>query len=154
MKVVECVEIVCKKEVSILHSVFDTLCCLLLHEVGVLEQIVAHLTHAEESVACWTQTNKLLHSHRIQFVLEEPECLAIHSAIEGMVEGVLTEIIVSYIILCHISIDFFCLDSISQTTGVRGQQSQLTVAWVFYAHVIEVKVVHVQLGKSSTERPT
>ena len=51
--------------------------------------------------------------HRIQFVLEESDCLAIHSAIEGMVEVVLTEIVVSRSIPRHISIDIFCLDSIS-----------------------------------------
>ena len=70
-----------------------------------LDHVVAHLTRAEESVALWTQNNKLLHRHRIQFVLEESDCLAIHSAIEGMVEGLLTEIIVSCSILCHVSID-------------------------------------------------
>ena len=84
MEVVECVQIVCKMQVSILHPAFETLCCLLLHGIGVLEHVVAHLTRAEESVALWTQTNKLLHRHRIQFVLEESD-----SAIEGMVEGVL-----------------------------------------------------------------
>ena len=60
MKVVECVQIVCKLQVSILHSTFGTHCCLPLHGVGVLGQIVAHLTRTEESVAFWTQTNKLL----------------------------------------------------------------------------------------------
>ena len=105
MKVFECVQIVRKMQVSNLHPAFDTLCCLLLHEVGVLERIVAHLTHAEESVSFCTQTNKLLHRHRIQFVLEEYECLAIHSDIEVMIEGVLTEIIVSRSIPCHISRD-------------------------------------------------
>ena len=83
LKVVECVQIVCKMQVSILHPAFDTLCCLLLHGVGVLEQNVAHLTRAEENVAFWTQTNKLLHRHRIRFILDESECLVIHSAIEG-----------------------------------------------------------------------
>ena len=124
MKVVECIQIVRKLQVSILHPAFDTLCYLLLHGVGVLEQVVAHLTCAEESVAFWTL--------RIQFVLEESECLAIHSAVEGMVEGVLTEIIVSCSILCHISIDIFCLNSISQIILVHEQQSQLTVTWVFW----------------------
>ena len=143
MKVVECVQVVCKMQVSILHPAFNALCCLLLHVVGVLEQIVAN--RAEESVAFWTQTNKLLHRHRIQFVLEEYECLAIHRSIEGIVEGVLTEIIVSCNILCHISIDIFCLSSICQANRVREQQSQLTVTWAFYEHVIVVKVVHVQL---------
>ena len=71
MKVVECVQILCKMQVSILRLAF------------------------------WTQTNKMLHRHQIQFFLEESDCLAIRSAIEGMVEGVLTEIIVSCIILCH-----------------------------------------------------
>ena len=52
---------------------------LLLHGVGVLEHVVAHLTRAEESLALWTQANKLLHRQRIQFVLEESDCLAIHS---------------------------------------------------------------------------
>ena len=145
MNVIECVQIVCKMQASILHTVFDTLCCLLLHGVGVLEHVVAHLTRAEESVAFWTQANKLLHRHRIQVGFEESECLAIHSAIEGMAEELLTEIIVSCSILCHISIDIFCLNSISQTTRVHEQQSQLTIAWVFYAHVIVVKIVHVQL---------
>ena len=126
MKVVECVQIVCKLHVSIFHPAFDTLCCFLLHGVGVLEQIAAHLAHAEESAAFWRQTNKLLHRHRIQLVHEESECLAIHSAVEGMVEGVLTEIVVSCSILCHISIDIRSLNSISQTTRVREQQSQLT----------------------------
>ena len=86
--------------------------------------------------------DELLHRHRIQFVLEESECLAIHSAIEGMVEGLLTEIIVSCSILCHISI---YLNSISQTIRGHEQQSQLTMVWVFYTHVIVVKVVHAQL---------
>ena len=117
--------------------------------VGVLEQIVAHLTCAEESVAFWTQTNKLLHRDRIQLVLEESECLAIHSVIEGMVEGVLTEIIVSCSILCHISIDIFCLNSIGQTIRVREQQSQLPVTWVFYRHV---SVVTSRARKSSRRR--
>ena len=125
-----------KLQVSILHPTFDTLHCLLLHGVGVLEQVVAHLISAEESVALWMQTNKLLHRHQIQFVLEESGCLAIHSAIEGMVEGVLTEIIVSCSILCHIFIDMFCLNSIGQTIRVREQQSQLIVGWLFCAHVI------------------
>ena len=49
MKVVECVQIVCKLHVSILHLAFDTLCCLLLHGVGLLEHVIAH--RAEESVA-------------------------------------------------------------------------------------------------------
>ena len=93
MKVSARIQIVFKMQVSILHPAFDT--CLLLHGVGVLEHVVAHLTRAEESAALWTQPNKLLHRHRIQFVLEESDCLAIHSAIEGMVEGVLTKIIVS-----------------------------------------------------------
>ena len=95
MKVFERAQIVFKMQASIRHPAFDTLCCLLLHGVGVLEHVVVHLTSAEESVALWTQPNKLLHRHRIQFVFEESDCLAIHSAIEGMVEGVLTEIIVS-----------------------------------------------------------
>ena len=125
MEVVECIQIVGKLQASILHPAFDTLCCLLLHGVGVLEQVFSHLTRAEESVACWAQTNKLLHMHRIQFVLEESECIAIHSV---MVEGVLTEIIVRCSILCHISIDIFCLNSISQANRAREQQSQLTVA--------------------------
>ena len=145
MKVSEPVQIVFKIQMSILHPAFNTLCCLLLHGVGVLEHVVAHLTQAEESVALWTQPNKLLHRHRIQFVLEESDCLAIHSAIEGMVEGVLTEIIVSRSIPRHISIDIFCLDSIGQTIRVREQQSQLIAAWLFYTHVIVVKVIHVQL---------
>ena len=81
MKVFERVQIVCKMQLSILHPAFDTFCCLLLHGVGVLERVVAHLTRAEESVALWTQTNKLLHRHRIQFILEESDCLAIRSAI-------------------------------------------------------------------------
>ena len=118
MKVSEHIQIVFKIQVSILHPAFDTLCCLLLHGVGVLEHVVAHLTRAEESVTLWTQPNKLLHSQRIQFVLEESDCLAIHSAIEGMVEEVLTEIIVSRRIPRHISIDIFSLDSISQTIRV------------------------------------
>ena len=142
MKVSERVQIVFKMQVSIVHPAFDT---LLLHWVGVLEHVVAHLTRAEESVALWTQPNKLLHSHRIQFVLEEFDCLAIHSAIEGMVEGVLTEIIVRRSFPRHISIDIFYLDSISQIIRVREQQSQLIAAWVFYTYVIVVKVIHVQL---------
>ena len=40
----ECVQIVCKMQESINHPSFDTLCCLLLHEVGVLENVVARLT--------------------------------------------------------------------------------------------------------------
>ena len=80
MKVSERIQIVFEMKVSILHPAFDTLCCLLLHGVGVLEHVVAHLTRAEVSVALWTQPNKLLHRHRIQFVLEESDCLAIHSA--------------------------------------------------------------------------
>ena len=60
--------------------------------------------------------------------------------------GVLTEIIASRSILCHISINIFCLNSISQTIRVREQQSQLAVTSVFYADVIVVKVVHVQHG--------
>ena len=92
MNVFACVQIVFKMQVSIIHPTFDTLCCLLLHSVGGLEHVVAHLIRAEENVALWTQTNKLLHRHRIQFVLEESDYLAIHIAIEGMVEGVLTEI--------------------------------------------------------------
>ena len=140
-----CRQIACKMQVSILHPAFDTFCYLLLHGVGVLEPVVAHLTRAEESVALWIQTNKLLHRHRIQFVLEESDCLANRSVIEGMVEGVLTEIIVSYSILCHISIDIFCLNSKGQTIRDRQQQAQLIAMWVFYAHVIVVKVVHVQL---------
>ena len=86
MKVVECVQIVCKMKVSILHTALDTLCCLLLHGVGVLEHVVAHLTRAEESVALWTPTNKLLLRHRIHFVLGESDCLAIYSA-RGDSEG-------------------------------------------------------------------
>ena len=58
MKVFERVQIVFKMQGSILHPAFDTLCCLLLHGVGVLEHVVAHLTHADESVALWTQTQK------------------------------------------------------------------------------------------------
>ena len=123
MKVSERIQIVFKMQVSILHPAFVILCCLLLHGAGVLEHVVAHLTRAEESVALWTLLNKLLHRHRIQFVLEDSDCLAIHSAIEGMVEGVLTEIIVSRGIPRHISIDIFCLDSIRQVIRVRGQQS-------------------------------
>ena len=53
IKVSQCVQIVFKMKVSILHPTFDTLCCLLLHRVGVLEHVVAHLTLAEESVALW-----------------------------------------------------------------------------------------------------
>ena len=87
MKVSERIQIVFKMQVSILHPAFDTLCCLLLHGVGVLEHVVARLTHAEEHVALWTQPNKFLHRHRVQFILEESDCLAIHSAVEGMVEG-------------------------------------------------------------------
>ena len=105
MKVYECVQIVFKMYVSILHPTFDTLCCLLLHRVGVLENVVAHLTCAEESAAL--------------------RCLAVHIAIEGMIEGVLTEIIVSRSIPRHISIDIFCLDSIGQTIRICEQQSQL-----------------------------
>ena len=75
MKVVDCIQIVCKLQVSILHAAFNTLCCLLLHGVGVLEQVVAHLTRVEESVSFWTQTNKLLHRHRIQFALSNPSAL-------------------------------------------------------------------------------
>ena len=126
----ECVQILFKMQVN---------------GVGVLERVVAHLTRTEESVTLWTQTNKLLHRHRIQFVLEECDCLAIHSAIEWMVEGVLTEIIVSCSILCHNSIDIFCLNSIAQTIHVREQQLQLITTWVFCAHVIVERVVHVQL---------
>ena len=74
---------------------FDTLCCLLLHMVGVMERVVAHLTYTEESVALLTQTDKLLHMHGIQFLLEESDCLTFRNTIEGMVEGVLTEIVVS-----------------------------------------------------------
>ena len=144
MKVSERIQIVFKMQVSILHPAFDTLCCLLLHVVSVLEHVVAHLTRVWESVALWTQPNKLLHRHRIQFVLEESDCLAIHSAMEGMVEGVFTGIIVSRSIPRHISIDIFCLDSIGQTIRVREQQSQLITAWLFYTHVIVVKVIHVQ----------
>ena len=87
-------------------------------------------------------------------MLEESDCLAIHSAIEGMVEGVLTEIIASRSILHPVSIDIFCLDSISQTIRVREQQSQLIGPWIFYTHVIVVKVIHVQFDKSSTEKTT
>ena len=50
MKVGECDQLVCKLQVSILHPVFDTLCCLLPHGIGVLEYAVAHLTRAEETV--------------------------------------------------------------------------------------------------------
>ena len=110
-----------------------------------LVHVVDHFTCAEESVALWTQTNKLLHRHRIQFVLEESDCPAIHITIEGMVEGVLTEIIVSRSILHHISIDIFCLDNMGQTIRICEQQSQLVGASVFYTHVIVVKVIHVQL---------
>ena len=124
MKVVECVQIVCKMQVNILHPAFGTIFCLLL--VGLLE-----LNSGEESVALWTQTNKLLHRHRIQFVLEESGCLAIHSTIEGMVEVVLTEIIVSCNILFHISINIFCLNSIGQTIRVREQQLQLIMVGYF-----------------------
>ena len=133
IKVIEYVQIVCKTQESILHPAFDTLCCLLLHGVGVLEHVVAHLTRAEESEGLWTQTNKLLHRHRIQFVREESDYLAVHSAIEGMVDGILT------------SIDIFCLNRIGQTIRVREQQSQLIASWESYAHVIVVEVVHVQL---------
>ena len=154
MKVVECIQIVCKLQLSILRPAFDTLCCLLLHEVSVLEQDFAHLTRADESVALWTQINKLLHRHRIQFVLEESEYLAMHSAREWMVEGVLTEIIVSCSILCHISIDIFFLNSISQTSRVREQQPQLTMTWVFYAHRIVAKYVYGSFDHSSSEKPT
>ena len=61
MGVVECVQIMCKLQVSNLHPASDTLCCVLLHAVGVLEHVVANLTRAEESVAFWTQvrTNAL-----------------------------------------------------------------------------------------------
>ena len=135
MKVSERIQVVFKMQVSILHPAFDTLCCFRLHGVGVLEHAVAHLTRAEESVALWTQPNKLLHRHRIQFVLEESDCLPMHSAIEGIVEGVLTEIIVSSSIPRHISLYI----------RVCEQQSQLTGAWVFYTRVIVVKVIHLQL---------
>ena len=65
MEISERIQIVFKMQVSILHLAFDTLYCLLLHGVGVLEPVVAHLTRAEESVALWTQPKKLLHRHRI-----------------------------------------------------------------------------------------
>ena len=64
-----------------------------------------------------------------------------------MVEGVLTEIIVNCSILCHISIDIFSLNSISQTIRVREQQSQLNMVRVLYAHMVVVKVVHGQLSQ-------
>ena len=73
MKVSGRIQIVLKMQVGILHPAFDNLCCFLLHAVGVLEHVVAHLTRAEESVALWPQLNKLLHRHRIQFVLEESD---------------------------------------------------------------------------------
>ena len=133
MKAFERVHIVFKMQVSILHPAFDTLCCLLLHGVGLPEHVVAHLTRAEESLAFW------------MFALEESECLAVHSTIEGVVKGVLTEIIVSHSILRHITIDTFCLESISRTIRVCEQQSQLIAAWVFYTHVIVVKVIHVEV---------
>ena len=101
MNVLERVQIVFKMQVSILHTAFDTLCCLLLHGVSVLGHVVAQLTRAEESVALWTQYNKLLHRHRIQLFLGESDCLAIHSAIEGMVDGVLTEIISVRVAIVH-----------------------------------------------------
>ena len=126
MKIVECVQIMCKMQVDILHPAFNTLCCLLLHGVSALEQIVVHLTHAEESVAFWTQTNKLLHWRRIQFVLEESECLAIHSAYRG--DGRIGTLI-------------------SLCSEQHKPSSQLTVTWVFYAHVIVVKVAHVLVAK-------
>ena len=116
-KVFQFFQIVFKMQVSILHPAFDTLCCLLLHGVGVLEHVVAHLTRAEESVALWTQPNELLHRHRIQFILEESDCLAIHIDIEGMVEGVLTGRIPR-----HISIDILCLDCIGQTIRISEQR--------------------------------
>ena len=125
MKISERIQIVFTMQVSILHPAFGTLFCLLLHRVSVLEHGVAHLTGAEECVALWTQPNKLLHRLRFQFVLEESDCLAIHSAIEGMTEGLLTEIIVSRSIPHHISIDIFCLESINQIIRVHEQQSQL-----------------------------
>ena len=102
MKVSERIQIMFKMQVSILHPAFDTICCLLLHGVGVLVHVVAHLTRAEESVALWMQPNKLWRRHRIPFILEESDCIAIHSAIEGMVEGVLTEILVSRSILPYL----------------------------------------------------
>ena len=119
------------------------------------EHVVAH--RAEESVAFWSQPNKLLLKHQIQFVLEECDCLAIHSAIEGVVEGVLTEIIVSRSIPHHTSIDIFCLDSISQTIRVREQQSQLIRASltsrVRKTHIdgsIQCKSCHSALDSSQT----
>ena len=51
MKVSECIQIVINMQASIHHAAFDTLFCLLLHEVSMLEHVVAHLTRAEESVA-------------------------------------------------------------------------------------------------------
>ena len=98
-------------QVSTHHPAFGTLCSLLLHEVGLLEHVVVHLTRAEESVALWTQSNKLLHRHRIHFVLEASDCLVIHNAIEGVVEVALTGITVSR--------------CIGQTIRVRELQSQL-----------------------------
>ena len=50
MKVAECVQIVGKLQVSILHPACDTLCCLLLHGVGVLEHVVAHLCRGKHSI--------------------------------------------------------------------------------------------------------
>ena len=103
VKVVECVQIVWKMQASILHAAFNTMYCFLLYSIRVVENIITHLSRAEESVALWTQNKKLLHGHRIQFVLEESER-----------------------ILRHISIDIICLNGICQTICIREQYSQLT----------------------------
>ena len=55
----------------------------------------------------------------MQFVLEESECLKIRGAIEGVVERILAEIVTSRCIICHISIDILCLNSIGQAIRIR-----------------------------------
>ena len=49
MEVSERIQIVFKMQVSILHPAFDTLCCLLLHWIGVLGHVVATLPVQRES---------------------------------------------------------------------------------------------------------
>ena len=106
MKVVECVQIVCKLQVSFTQRLTP----FAIFSTGLVCWNKLFLTLPMQRKAKHFGRSKLLHRHRIQFVLEESECLVIHSDIEGMVEGVLTGIIVS----CNIS----------QTIRVREQQLQ------------------------------
>ena len=74
-KVVECAEVVCKMQVSILQAAFNSLCCILLHGIGMLKHIGTHLTRAEESIAFCTQTKNCCIGTEFNSSLKNPSAL-------------------------------------------------------------------------------